>query len=262
MCAVWKAIQPKLEELIKQNQQQEQQQELNSRRRSRFDEFRPIWTDLLDTTQDPLERSLMPHVDDACELPHIADMIYEDEARIPVTEERWLAIVDSIPEALAHYQKKLKRRVVERLKIPPFYELGYSSYGYLKDETPDDATYFADDFHRLDQAKSVLVCTHLYDCHAVLSYPDMFLHKHVAGLPLTSATRMLMRNTAVEAAAQVLLKTLGLPEDAPRKTLDEMNGRLQCLCGHPKFRKPTSANELASTVCSAIKILSQTAVTD
>lgn len=247
---------------MRRNQRNQEQRELESRRRYRCHEFYPIWRGVVQAIQDPIERSLMPDVDDACALPHIAEMLNEDEARIPVTEERWLAIVDTLPDALAHYQKKVKRHVVERLiNMAPSH--WYNPYNNVPDIS-NDCTDYDDDFHLLDKAKSVFVCSssEYTLCNAVLTYPTLLSHEHLVGLPLKRAMAMLSRTPEVEAATAVLLKTLGLPEDASRKTLDEMNGRLQCLCGHPKSSKPMDANELVSTVYFGFENLCQTTSAD
>jgi hypothetical protein len=183
MHLVWKLIHPRLETMLKANKQEEVRQQHQDRCTERRHEFLPMWMEFVDAVSDPNKRDFMPHHIDACEMPAIASMLYEDGAQIPVTQERWLAITLSVPHQVEDFQNKVKRDLLNLLKNPS----QPSTHWYLplaKEVIQDQPAHNAgddDDFSILDAASSLFVCGH---CKEPVGYPDLFDHRHLNGLPV------------------------------------------------------------------------------
>jgi hypothetical protein len=78
----------------------------------------------------------MPNHADACKLSIVNSMLFEDKARIPVIEQRWLAI-DLIPAQVEEFQANVKRALIKCLKIQSTY--WYHRTASVADEMSDFA---------------------------------------------------------------------------------------------------------------------------
>lgn len=63
-----------------------------------------MWAKLLASIPDQEQCRLMPRYSDVYDLTAIAAMLYEDHATIPVIEQRWLAVVDSVDSQVKMWQ--------------------------------------------------------------------------------------------------------------------------------------------------------------
>lgn len=233
--------------MLEKRKQQEAKRARAARAAQRHIEFLPIWNEMVTSITDSQERMLMPHHDDACELPSVAAMLLEDDARIPVTEERWLAIVHTIPSQVADFQDKVKRDFVRRLKAVPKMNQWYSNQVDSKsDDNVEDG-----DFSILEKASSFLKCNN-YECEERLTYPACLTHSHISDYKWSIALSRLRRDEPTESTFKLLLDHLKLPEDASHAEVEALNGRLVCLCGNPKIRNPMSFWEMVRHITKEV----------
>lgn len=200
----------------------------------RCNEFVPFWTALVAAIPDPVERSLMPNSVDACNMPPIKAMLSEGNAQIPISKERWLAIIGLIPSEVEKFQAEVKRTLADHLKTkgPQIY------VREIQEDASDDC-----DLSVLAKATTLFTCQ--YDrCNEPIGYPGIFSHIHLNGLTWSRIIDLLLYEDAVEPTVEMVLKVLGLPEDTSLAAMEELDGRLMCLCGHPRFREPMSFKSL------------------
>lgn len=213
-------------------------EEIRQRREERTYEFEPLWDKYLadkDKEKNENERPFMPHFDDICDLPAIATMLSENDATIPVTEERWLSVAESILSQLSDFRLQVQRDLTEKLKVPS-HPNGY-----------------AEDLSIVSFATSMLKCSR---CDAGLTYPTMFEHYHFRKIhfPSNLAVRwsrmqaMLILDYELQSTAKLVLNDLALPDDTPHAALESLSRRFICLCGHPDFQKPMSFASLVSFI--------------
>ncbi|KIM71320.1 hypothetical protein PILCRDRAFT_757017 [Piloderma croceum F 1598] len=226
---IWKIIRPKLEAILEASKAAELKMARQARLLQRRSELIPIWSKFVGGMPDTQERWLMPNLVDAGSLPTIADMLMEDDT--PLTEERFFARVDPILSDVGHFQRTVKRDLVKLLtpkKNPP------KTTSRTADNVEGDV-----DLTVLDNASSLFYCP-TWNCGQLFGFPAIFAHSHVKGASLAwDALKHLIKH-AGEAGSIVLqvLKIFGLAKDTHSASLNELDGRCVCLCGHPKFRAP------------------------
>jgi len=227
--AVWKIIRPKLEALIEEEKERRLKLARDQRLAVRQAEFKPLWESLVADVRSTLNRNFIPPFSDACQLATVAEMLAEDDACTSVTEERILIRKDAIMINISEYQTKIKRELLKSSVSQPLFS---TAVAVGEDEEVDLSI--------LDRAATLFRCG-LWSCKTLLPYPDIFEHDHIKELKTItpSALGRMRPETTVKLMAILLLKTLGLPEDAPATALVDPNMRLKCLCGHPNYRKPT-----------------------
>jgi hypothetical protein len=195
----------------------------------------------------------MLHHSDGCDLPTIAAMLYEDNATIPVTEERLLAVLDSVMSAVKLSHMDMKHALIKQLKnakrfathwlVPP--EWKAEAEDITVKETDD-----ADDFNVLDKASSLFRCD-TDDCKDLFGHTTIFDHCHFRSMKWVHILPRLQHEAEADPVVRMVLKALKLPEDTSLAAVEQLNGRLMCLCGHPDFRKPITFGLL---VCSALSL--------
>jgi hypothetical protein len=231
--AVWKIIRPKLEALIEEEKERRLKLARDQRLTVRQAEFKPLWESLVADIRSTLNRNLIPPFSDACQLATVAEMLTEDEACTSVTEERILTRKDAIMINISEYQTKIKRELLKSSVSQPLF--GTNSQPAVAVGEGEEV-----DLSILDRAATLFRCGSWY-CKTLLPYPDIFEHDHIKELTTITPSKLgrMRPETTVKLMANLLLKTLGLPEDAPATALFDPNMRLKCLCGHPNYRKPT-----------------------
>lgn len=239
MCAVWKVIRPKLEGLIEQEKARRLEEQRRERLRKRELEFKPFWASLATSLPNGMEKAL-PAFNDVCELTSVAEMLADNDARTTVTEEKVLVRKDAIIADIVKYQTKIKRELVKNFQAEPTI-LGREVVTTGSEDAEQDLSI-------LDRASTLFNCGAIWYCKMLLPYPDIFEHEHVKELVTISpyTLRRLQPQPIVKSTAILLLKALGLLEDAPASILAELKGRCMCLCGHPDFSKPMDFCTLVS----------------
>jgi hypothetical protein len=220
----------KLERLVKKNKELNAQRAFELRCLERRHEFSPIWAEFLAAISDPAKRSLMPSHADACNLPVINTMLFEDKARIPVTEQRWLAIVDLILAQVEQFQANVKRALIKCLKTK-----SEDWYWHDADENSD--------FAILEKPSSLFTCS-MRVCNELIGYPAIFRHAHMWDLMWSHVAARLYHEPRIEHTVNMVLQLLQLPGDTSLAAMEGLDGRLVCLCGHPKFRKTMAFGSL------------------
>jgi hypothetical protein len=175
----------------------------------------------------------MPIHVDAYDLPIVKAMLNEDEARFPVTEQRWLAIVDLIPVQVGEFQANVKHALIRCLRSTSRH------WRWDADENPD----FAPDLAILEKPSSLFTCTN-YGCQELIGYPAIFTHIHMRNLMWSQVAGRLYHETEVKHTVNMVLEILRLPGDTSLTAMEELDGRLVCLCGHPNFRKSMTFKSL------------------
>ena len=197
---------------------------------------------------DPMPRRLMPHHPEACDLPTIAAMLYEDNATVPVTEERWLTIANSvISDMKVDIRPDLVKRL-ERAKTQAAHLLGPLQRKTEAESTKAEEGDHGDYFSVLDRASSLFRCD-TYGCKELFGHAAIFNHHHFRNMRWVHILPRLQYEVAAEPVVYAVLKALRLPEDTPLAVVEQLNGQLVCLCGHPDFRKPLTFRSL---VCSIL----------
>lgn len=237
----WGRMRPKLERLLKENREFKARRAFGLRRNERRNEFLPMRAEYLAAISDPTKRSLMPIYADAYNLPLIKTMLFEDKAQIPVTEQRWLAIVDLIPAQVEEFQANVKHDLIECLKM--------KSAGWRPAVDTDENV----DFAVLDKPSSLFTCRSSR-CYELIGYPAIFRHIHMRDLIWPHIRGGLYHEPEIEHTVNRVLKLLQLPGDTSLAAMERFDGCLVCLCGHPKFRKTMT---FTSLVRSYAPLLSQ-----
>lgn len=241
MHPVWKLIHPKLEALLKEKKELELQRAFESRYRLRCNELLPFWTAFV-ANFPPAERNIMPGHADLCDLPAVKAILSEGDAQTPLTEQTWLVLAESVPSIVEKFQTSVKRDLAGYLRSkPPDWQTVRAQR--LRPEPPD--CYLS----ILEKPSSLFSCTH---CKELVGYPAMFSHGHMCGLGWSHVAGKLQYEQAVESTVDMVLKVLELPEHTSLADTEELDGRLMCLCGHPKFREPMTFRSLVRFQASYI----------
>jgi len=206
-----------------------------------------MWAKLLASIPDQEQRRLMPRHSDVYDLPAIAAMLYEDHATIPVTEERWLAVVDSVDSQVKMWQAEVRHDLLLLLKsaknLPPHWFLTPALKPQAVDVTGDEV-----DFSVIDKASSLFRCG-TYGCKDLFGHAAIFDHRHFHNRKWVDILSRLQCEAGTELVVAAVLKNLNLPEDTSLAAMEQLNGRLICLCGH---RNSTTFGEL---VCLILMLL-------
>jgi hypothetical protein len=175
-------------------------------------------------------------------------MLAEDESRIPVTAERWQAVVGSVPNDLNRFANQVMRDIVKLLKAAA------SETNTVKTEaaTAEDAHQDMDP-NIFGRASSLLSCG-VTGCQNLYNFPAILEEEHVTPYrsfefddrKWSDLLSRLKHEPEVFRCASLVLKTLGWPEDTHLAAFDECNMKLICLCGNPKFRQPMDFRSLVS----------------
>ncbi|KDQ57924.1 hypothetical protein JAAARDRAFT_57740 [Jaapia argillacea MUCL 33604] len=230
---IWNAIQPKLEAIIRAVQEQRDRQNLATRKASRIEEFWRIYEAfLVNNYSTYLDRILMPRVFDASKLPSVITLIEEDEATIPVTQERLESILEDFSREAEEHKQAIKE---DLLRV-----LGKSNFptdGSLKESR--DISPSADDADSLFLLpSSFFSCQnrlqHSTSCHHLRRYPEILDEVHVR--ERAWATSPVKYDHQTGKVAQYVLQALGLKADITQTELDALDGRFFCLCGKPGLR--------------------------
>lgn len=209
-------------------------------------ELEPMWTEFLTSMPNQEQRRLMSLHSDACDLPAIAAMLYEDNATIPVTEERWLAIVDSVEFQVTMRQAGVWHDLRQCLKKPKKHWLAAPEWKTETDDITGEESDDDDDFTVLEKASSLFRCDKCYS--NLFGHAAIFDHLHFRGKKWVDILPWLRHEAGTELVVTTVLRALKLPEDTPLAAMEQLNGRLMCLCGHPDFQNPTTFGDLVCLV--------------
>lgn len=186
----------------------------------------------------------MPDHLDVCDFPPVKKVIFEDKGHIPFTKTRWESIVHCIPEQLDLFRKTVKYTLVKRLNATTSQGRIDSNY-YRFDALPGPEEVL--DFNALDHASALYQCA--CQCGGfVAGLPGILRHQCIANRRWTFICTQLYREAAVKPTVEMILKVLELPEDTSLVTVQALDGRFLCLCGHPEHKEPMSFTSLVSVV--------------
>lgn len=228
-CSAWGRMRPKLERLIKANKEANIQRAFDTRCKERRDEFLPLWAEFLAAISDPVKRDLMPTHADACDFPVINAMLYEDKAQIPVTEERWSAVVSLIPAWVKEFQANVKNDLIKCLKIKT------REWRQCTPESTNDADENSDFNAIVDKPSSLFTCN-LRNSEELIGYSTILRHMHMHNLTWSYVSVRIYHEPQIEHTVNMVLKLLRLPGDTTLSAMEKLDERLVCLCGHPEFR--------------------------
>jgi hypothetical protein len=239
---VWKTIQPKLVGLLEDHRDDKNQTIIRSRREQREYEFEPFWDKFVLTYKWDNERPwALPRFVDACDLPVINKMLAEDESSIQVTEERWLAVIASVPDEIKKFADRVMHDVIRLLKV------NSETNTTFNNEDMDPSIF--------GLASSLLSCGSS-DCANLLTFPDILQEEHVT--PYTNfgfrdrkwpdLFSRLRHEPEVFRTVSLVLKTLGLSDDTPLALIDGWDRKFICLCGNPGFQGSMNFQSLVSLV--------------
>jgi hypothetical protein len=88
-----------------------------------------------------------------------------------------------------------------------------------------------------------------FNCKKPVGYPALFDHCHLNGLKWSNVLSAVGHDIDMKPTVLMLLKALELPDDMSLAAMEDMDGRLICLCGHPDFRKPLTFSSMVSFPC-------------
>jgi len=201
-------------------------------------EFEPLWETFVTTIQ---KGDLAPMFFDACEFPAVSTMLVEDDAHTTVTEERLLVRKEAILADIAQYQTRIKSELVKLYMSQP------TNGGTGHQNATAGSEGEEVDLSILHRATTLFKCFS-WTCDTFLPYPAIFEHEHVKQYRCASSILDRLKSEAsVRPTAILLLKHLGFPEDTLATDLDDLNGRLACLCGHPDYQKPVDFGAMVSS---------------
>ncbi len=125
----WKTIKPQLEDTIKLRREHTAVKFHNHRRlerqnemKERFSKFRP--------QLEGLSRHKLFHNADFLKLPAVEELVEENECRIPVSDDRWLVVRNTLVDAVRDHAKRIQddcNQVIEDAKT----EAGRCSEGTM-----------------------------------------------------------------------------------------------------------------------------------
>jgi len=207
---------------------------VRDRRNQREHEFQPLWSKFVDAwSGDTSKFWVFPRFSDACELPTIDRMLAEDDSKIPVTDERWQAVIESVPDELDEFAISTVRDVARLLT---FANKDDSSESKLPSpNTPGDfdpaIIWMPSSLFRYDSWSS--------DRHALFSFPEIVEAQDCGpSLKWSIILSRIRYDPEVLPIVNLVLENLGLPTNISHDALTKLDGQLICLCGNPKFREP------------------------
>jgi hypothetical protein len=254
---VWKILRPKLEALLEEHKRARAETVIRIRRDQREQEFEPFWDEFVVSRSWGSQPWSLPRFVDACELPSINRMLAEDESRVPVTAERWQAVVGSVPDDLNRFADQVMRDIIKLLKIAT------SDTNTIKAEAAAEEAHEDMDPSIFKKASSLLSCG-VTGCQNLHTFPEILEEEHVTpyrylDFPDRKWSDLLSRlkhEPEVFRCASLILKTLEWPEDTHLAALDECNIKLICLCGNPKFQQPMDFRSLVSLGLQPVNVFS------
>jgi len=246
---VWKILRPKLETLLEEHKLAEAEAVIRIRRNQREREFEPFWDEFVHShSWGGAQPWALPRFVDACDLPAIDKMLADDESKIPVTVERWQAVVGSVPDDINRFAHQVMRDIIRLLKVAEL------ETNCVKADVPTAVDAYEDmDPTIFDRASSLLSCG-VTDCQNLFTFPTILEEEHVTPYRYfnfydrkwSHLLSRLQHEPEVFHCVSLVLKTLRLPKDTPLAAFDEFDRKLVCLCGNPKFQKPMDFRSLVS----------------
>ncbi|GJE93534.1 F-box protein [Phanerochaete sordida] len=250
---IWKNMMPRLLELLEEEQPYQEEREREDRRREREEETCIAYRELLPNA--PVEDGPFPRVSAALRLPEIHRLMREDDARIPMTEERLRTALPALRSAAREQKAKLVELAwahFAALSQPEGAAPGAESAGAepavmkLKG-VPEDIEHGSEAILEL--------ATALFRCHLCFNYRDqrlpgvgdaMYSITELAKHVHTDHAREVSfpgKSEVDSAVARKVLHALGLPEDIRHA---ELTGKIVCKCA--TFKHPSTFAELVTHI--------------
>ena len=225
----WQSISPKLERILLRTR--ENRRIYTLQRNASFQ-----YCDFLGRL-NPLDRATMPHWPEARTLPSIAGVLSRHQQDISTTPGRpfWDSLFKTAQSETTLYSTAVKKALVRLLK--------YAS------PNPFSSSANMDDI--LNHARSVFQCKNDLCGHPSarsFNYPDILSHITQSSLQFSWSRDWVECDPGVMKIIFLMLKNLNLPVDTSRSAIQDLDGKLICLCGHPDHLKPTSFHKLVSTL--------------
>lgn len=245
---VWKLIQPKLEALIKAEQENKAKEELRARSELRKTELKSIWADYLKTTDQLGSRTVMPNYLDVCEFPSVKQLLFENDASEPFTRSRWDTVVNCLPDEIEKFRTNVIYTLTKCLDADaasaPLYHR-WEEHIAIKIPDSDEVV----DHRVLEKAFSLFRCFQ-YSCKDMLPGLEGIMdHSHFEELRWNEICGKLYGDLNTVPVVKMILKVLQLPEDSTFEALRAFDENVICLCGHPDHRQPKTIVALVSPIC-------------
>jgi hypothetical protein len=228
---VWKNIKPKLVDLIQERKRVLENQQKSSRIDGLREQLRPLYKADFPASEDFVKPEMGWHA------PAFQEMVEEEDATLPVTQERWNAIKDKAEIQLRQLTGKIYRDVLKRTKegsLPFSYGLymgnPFASPSWSEDREDEDTS-------AIKFASTVVKCA---GCHKVLFGARAIHHTYECN---SNCLQWLSIRRSVK-VAQAVLRAVGMEEDAPVEDVESLE--FNCTCGHPDFKLPMSFEKLVS----------------
>ena len=262
---VWENVRPRLEKIIADDKVLHDKCILETRRAHREGELRFVYREYL--PKAPVEDGPFPTLTEICYVPEVKKLLDQDEAWIPMTEDRLLTALPALRERARLNKAKLAKLMWDHLiaiSKPPKTEIktlvmdvdvDKGDKGGLRRPkkrkvvdpkflrgVPDGMEFGSEDI--LELATSLfhcLLCRDFEDkpvpgkSEAVYNYVELAQHIHTAHFH----HRGYFRRPRVDDTARDILAMLGLPEDV---RYSEVSGRVACKC--PGFKHPSTFAKL------------------
>ncbi|KAF7971573.1 hypothetical protein HWV62_20822 [Athelia sp. TMB] len=219
-------------------------EELRERSVLRRTEFKSIWEKYSMKVGEQGRPSIMPHYLDAAEFGSIKNVLYENEAREPFTQSRWDTLIDCLPDEISTFRTRVINTLAKRLEANKPASPSWEKPFILQSPDPEEAA----EHDILERASSLFRCYH-YSCKKIFhGVTGILEHTHFNNLAWSNICGRLSGNSNSKAAVQMILKTLQLPEGSTFEAVCVYDGKLVCLCGHPKHREPKTFLELVLSI--------------
>ncbi|KAI1789087.1 hypothetical protein LXA43DRAFT_1096656 [Ganoderma leucocontextum] len=241
---IWNNIRPKLEEQIAIEKDRRIRQAFQQRVDNRLDVIVQWYDNYVKEHFTDAERSLMPNVCDARELPSLHGLALENDAQGALLHSTFLTLTERMLTDVEAYKTSAKRALVDTLCNES--EWDPQMRKELKDVPIDDVLqgYYA-------YFRCMLWCDAVVDSCACLTYEQLHshwreAHPHVLWLqadeddPWDRASVAALWPYFLPTLARRTLEAVGIPLNTSRSVLDGWvkEGRLFCACEYPGMPLP------------------------
>ena len=239
---VWNNLLPKLKELLSLEQDRRTQEAFEERVDNRLDLIVPWYDEYIQDNLADAERSLMPNLRDARELPSLLALAQSNDAQGELSRGAFLALTEEVLADAEEYKARTKRGLADILCR----HSGCKTWGF--EDLP------ADDVLQRFCAYFECTCNDDTDGRAYLAYEDLHAHWR-EGHPddpwlhgdndnrwnwVQVPDFWPYSELSAPSVGRRVLEAVGIPLDTPREVLDgwTREGRLFCACEDPQMPLP------------------------
>ncbi|KAI1789090.1 hypothetical protein LXA43DRAFT_595501 [Ganoderma leucocontextum] len=242
---IWNNVRPKLEEQLAIEKDRRTQEAFEDRVDDRLEVIVQWYDEYIEENLTDIERSLMPNLCDARELPSLVALAQTNDAQGDVPREAFLALTEQMLADAEGYKARAKRELADVL-------CHHSLCRELKDIPAEDVlqrycAYF----------ECIWKCNPVVDGCAYLTFEQLHAHWREVHPDnpwlhgdedyhwdrddrVQVPTFWPWSEHSVPSVGKCALEAVGIPLDTPRSVLDgwTRDGRLFCACEHPGMPLP------------------------